>query len=54
MIDGQNVFNQTVKNHLVTYNSIRHIATSQRDDYTTGYLLDYNHYEKMRAIDLSK
>ena len=54
MIDGQNVFNQTVKNHLITYNSIRHIATSQRDDYTTGYLLDYNHYEKMRAIDLSK
>ena len=54
MIDGQNFFNQTVKNHLVTYNSIRNTATGQRDDYTTGCLRDYNHYEKMRAIDLSK
>ena len=40
-----------------TYENIRKIATGQRDDYTTGSLLDYpyfkNHY-KMIALDLSK
>ena len=40
-----------------TYESIRQIATSQGDDYTTGCLLDYNHnksHYKLIAIDLSK
>ena len=38
-------------------NNIQKIATGQRDDYTTGCLLDYhyfkNYYNKI-AIDLSK
>ena len=34
MIDGQNFFDQPVKNILITY--IRKIATGQGDDYTTG------------------
>ena len=57
MIDGQNFFDQAVKSNLRTYDNIRKIATGQRDDYTTGYLLDYNYfsnYYKMKAIDLSK
>ena len=57
MIDGQNFFNQSIKNNVVTYDSIRKIAIGQRDDYTTGCLLDYNYfknYYKMIAIDLSK
>ena len=40
-----------------TYDNIRKIATSQRDDYATGCLLDYNYFDnyyKMIAIDLSK
>ena len=56
-IDGQNVFDQPVRNNLITYDSIWKIATSQGDDYTTGDLLDYNYiknYSKMIAIDLSK
>ena len=57
MIDGKNVFDQPVKNHLITYENIPKIATGQEDDYTTGCLLDYsyfrNHYE-MIARDLSK
>ena len=57
MIDGQNFFNQLVKNNLRTYDNIRKIATGQGDDYTTGCLLDYNYfneYYNMIAIDLSK
>ena len=39
-IDGQNAFDQPVRNNLITYDSIWKIATSQGDDYTTGDLLD--------------
>ena len=57
MIDGQNFFDQPVRNDLMTYDNIRKIATGQVDDYTTGCLLDYNYfkkYYKMIAIDLNK
>ena len=38
-----------------TYDNIRKIATGQRDDYTTGCLLDYNYFDKhFKMIDLSK
>ena len=42
MIDGQNLFDQLVKNDLRTYYNIRKIANGREDDYTTGCLLDYN------------
>ena len=57
MINGQNVFDQPVKNDSRAYGSIQEISTGQGDDYTTGCLLDYNYFKnfyKMRAIDLSK
>ena len=57
MIDGRNIFNQLVKNNLVTYQNIRKVATDQGDGYTAGCLLDYNYlsnYYKMIAVDLSK
>ena len=57
MIDRQNFFDQPVRKNLITYNSIWKIATGQRDNYTTGCLLDYNYFKnlfKMIAIDLSK
>ena len=41
MIDWQNLFDQLVKDNLITHENIRKIATDQGDDYTTGYLLDY-------------
>ena len=55
MIDGQNVFNQTVKHELMKNDSIRKIKTSQGDDYITGCFTDYNcykNYYKMIAKDL--
>ena len=57
MIDGQNVFDQPVKNKLIAYDIIQKIGTDQGDDYTTGCLLDYNYfknYYKLIAIDLRK
>ena len=57
MIDGQNFFDQPVRNNLRTYDSIREISTGQRDNCTTGCLLDdnyFNNYYKIIAIDLSK
>ena len=56
MINGENFFDQTVKNK-VTYENIRKIATGQGDDYTTDCLLDYTYFKdsyKIIAIDLSK
>ena len=57
MTDGQNFFDQPIRNKLITYDNVQKLATGQGDDYTTGCLLDYNffkNYYKMIAIDLSK
>ena len=40
MINGENVFDQPVKDNKVTYENTRKTATDHRDDYTTGCLLD--------------
>ena len=57
MIDGRNIFDQTVKNNLRTYDSVGKIMTGQGDNYTTVCLLVYPYsekYFKLTAIDLSK
>ena len=57
MIDRLNFFDQPVKNNLRTYDNIRKIVTSQRDEYTTCCLLDYNYFNKYYKVtdtDLSK
>ena len=54
MINGENFFDQPIKNKKTTYENI---ATGQGDDYTTGCLLDYSYFVntyKMIAVDLSK
>ena len=57
MINGQNFFDQPVRNDLTTYDNIWKIATVQGDDHTTGSLLDYNYFKrcyKMMVMHLSK
>ena len=57
MINGENFFDQPIKNNKITYDNIRKIATGQGDDYTTCCLLDYPYFTdtyKMIAVDLSK
>ena len=57
MTDGNDFFDQPVKNDKVTYENIRKIATGKGVDYTTGCLLDNSFFKdhyKMVAVDLSK
>ena len=57
MINGENFFDQPIKNNKVTYENVRQIAAGQGDDYTSGCLLDYSYFMdiyKMIAVDLSK
>ena len=57
VINGENCFDQPIKNNKITYDNIRKIAAGQGDDYTTGCLLDYPYFKKtykMIAVDLSK
>ena len=57
MINGENVFDQPIKDNKVTYENIRKSDTGRGDDYTNGCLLDYPYFKdsyKMIAIDLSK
>ena len=57
VINGENFFDQPIKNKKITYDNIRKIATGYSDDNTTGCLLDYPYFietYKMIAVDLSK
>ena len=57
VINGENIFDQPIKNNTVTYENIKKIATGLGDDYTTGCLLIYTcflEFYKMIAVDLSK
>ena len=54
MINGENFFDQPIKNNKATYENI---ATDQGDEYTAGCLLDYPYFietYKMIAVDLNK
>ena len=56
-INGENFFDQPLKDNEVTYENITKIATGEGDDNTTGHLLDYPYFKdgyKMIAVDLSK
>ena len=55
LIDGENFFDLPVKNEEKAYEKI--IKMSNNNDYTTGYLLDFDYFKnnyKLIAIDLSK
>ena len=57
MINGENFFDQPIKNKKITYDNIRKIATGYGGDYTTDCLLDYPYFietYKVIAVDLSK
>ena len=57
MTVGRKFFDQSVRHKLMTYDSNAKVPTVQWDDYTNGYLLDYDYlknYYKMIAIALRK
>ena len=38
-------YDQSIRDQTKKYDEIRKIATEQEDDYTTGYLLDYQYFK---------
>ena len=46
MIDGHNFLDHPIENNLGTYENIRKVATGQGKDYMTGFVLDYNYFNK--------
>ena len=45
MIDGQNLFDQPVKNGRKTYDNIQKVVIGHVDDYNTYCLLEYNYFK---------
>ena len=57
LIDGKNFYDQLINDQVKIYDDIRKTATGQGDDYTTGWLLDYQYFKdhyNLIAIDLNK
>ena len=54
MINGENFFDQPIKNKKITYDNIRKIATGYGDAYTTGCNPYFIETYKMFAVDLTK
>ena len=44
-IGGRNFYDQSFNSQIKKYDEIRKISTGQRDDYATGYLLDYQYFK---------
>ena len=57
IINGKVFYDQSIDSDVKRYLEIRNSATGQGENYTTGYLLDYdyikNHY-RLIAVDLSR
>ena len=56
-IDGRKFYDQPINDLIKQYDEFRKVSTEQRDDYTTGCLLDFAYFKKnyrLIAADLSK
>ena len=57
IINGNNFYDQPIDSDKKQYEELRKLATEQGEDYTTGFLLDYeyikSHY-RIIAVDLSR
>ena len=57
MINGENFFDQPIKDNKLTYENIRKVAIGKGDDYTNGCLLDYPYFRdnyKIIVVNLSR
>ena len=46
LIDGRNFYGQAINDQARKYNELRKVTTGKGDDYTTGFLLDYDYFFK--------
>ena len=57
IIDGRNFYDNPIESDLEKYRELRKVMIGKGEDYTTGYLLDFNYFDKhykLVAVDLSK
>ena len=45
LIDGRNFYEQPINDQIKKYDEIRKIAAGKRDNYATGYLLEYQYFK---------
>ena len=56
-IDDRNFYDQPINDSVNKYGEVRKVSTGERDDYTTGCLLDFSYFLKkyiLIAAHLSK
>ena len=57
IIDGRNVYDNPIDSDIEKYRELKKVMIGKGQDYTTGYLLDFNYFDKhykLVAVDLSK
>ena len=54
MIDGWNFFHKPIRKDIKTYEKVRKNAVGQRDDYTTGCLIDYSFLKEIILADWNR
>ena len=57
LIDGRNFYDQPINDLIKQYDEIRKTTAGQGDNYTIGFLLDYQYFkdhDRLIAVDLSK
>ena len=54
IINGKNLYDQAIDSVIKRYKEIRKLTTVQGDDFTTGFLLDYdyikNHLSRQKEL----
>ena len=57
IIDGRHFYDNPIKSNIEKYRELKNVMIGKGEDYTTGSLLDYDHFKKhykLVAVDLSK
>ena len=57
IIDGRNFYDNPIESDIEKYRELKKVMIGKGEDYTTGFLLDFNYFEKhykLVAVDLSK
>ena len=54
IINGKNLYDQQNDSDIKRYEEIRKLKTGQGEDYTTGYLLDYDYIKEHYRTILEK
>ena len=57
IIDGRNFYVNPIESDVENYRELKKVMIGKGEDYTTGFLLDYNYFKKhykLIAVDLSK